>query len=197
MVWSLTSDKTKEPIQHKSQRRTYFPPISLSLGRGWSKGSPHVPHSPVDYRLKKCKHDHWRNPPTPSWSCLTIVVLLFAKAAAVELVVVHILWRFKSVPWEFELGLNFDYILHYAQMYKWSAIEWATELQLIQLYISTNTYTAANALNTPGRVTSTFQLILLIQQIMQAVRTCKAKSSPPHGAPARGVSQPPMASSFL
>ena len=32
---------------------------------------------------------------------------------------------------------------------------------------------------------------------MQAVRTCKAKSSPPHGAPARGVSQPPVASSFF
>merc|ERR1719284_17459 len=27
--------------------RPYFPPISLSLGRGWSKGSPHVPHSPL------------------------------------------------------------------------------------------------------------------------------------------------------
>ena len=95
------------------------------------------------------------------------------------------------------MGLNFDYILHYAQMYKWSAIEWAAELQSIQLYISTNTYTAAIAVNTPGRVTSTFQSILLIQQIMQAVRTCKAKSSPPHGAPARGVSQPPVASSFF
>ena len=72
MIWSPTSDQTKEPIQHKSQRRTYFPPISLSLGRGWSKGSPHVPHSPVDYHLKKCKHDHRRNPPTPSWSCLGV-----------------------------------------------------------------------------------------------------------------------------
>ena len=82
-------------------------------------------------------------------------------------------------------------------MYKWSAIEWATELQLIQLYISTNTYTAAIAVNTPGRVTSTFQLILLIQQIMQAVRTCIAKRSPPHGAPARRVSQSPVASSFF
>ena len=82
-------------------------------------------------------------------------------------------------------------------MYKWSAIEWATELQLIQLYISTNTYTAAIAVNTPGRVTSTFQLILLIQQIMQAVRTCIAKRSPPHGAPARRVSQPSVASSFF
>ena len=82
-------------------------------------------------------------------------------------------------------------------MYKWSAIEWATELQLIQLYISTNTYTAAIAVNTSGRVTSTFQLILLIQQIMQAVRTCIAKRSPPHGAPARRVSQPSVASSFF
>ena len=32
---------------------------------------------------------------------------------------------------------------------------------------------------------------------MQAVRTCKAKSSPPHGAPARRVSQPSVASSFF